>query len=98
VRAAAASLAELGYNVLALPSTTRRAVRTPSRRRAASTRPRTTATTATHIPLFYDTIKGGDYRAREANVYRLAQISVDIIDQCVAQGVPFAREYGGLAG
>src|SRR5216110_813210 len=45
--------------------------------------------------LFYDTIKGGDFRAREANVYRLAQISVNIIDQCVAQGVPFAREYGG---
>jgi succinate dehydrogenase / fumarate reductase flavoprotein subunit len=46
--------------------------------------------------LFYDTVKGGDYRGREANVYRLAQISVEIIDQCVAQGVPFAREYGGL--
>jgi succinate dehydrogenase / fumarate reductase, flavoprotein subunit len=46
--------------------------------------------------LFYDTVKGGDYRAREANVYRLAQVSVNIIDQCVAQGVPFAREYGGL--
>src|SRR4051794_8104790 len=46
--------------------------------------------------LFYDTVKGGDYRAREANVYRLAQISLNIIDQCVAQGVPFAREYGGL--
>lgn len=46
--------------------------------------------------LFYDTIKGGDFRAREANVYRLAQLSVKIIDQCVAQGVPFAREYGGL--
>jgi len=46
--------------------------------------------------LFYDTIKGGDFRAREANAYRLAQLSVDIIDQCVAQGVPFAREYGGL--
>jgi succinate dehydrogenase / fumarate reductase flavoprotein subunit len=46
--------------------------------------------------LFYDTIKGGDYRSREANVYRLAEISVQIIDQCVAQGVPFAREYGGL--
>src|ERR1700728_4876950 len=45
--------------------------------------------------LFYDTVKGGDFRAREANVYRLAQNSVDIIDQCVAQGVPFAREYGG---
>src|SRR5215208_2249441 len=46
--------------------------------------------------LFYDTIKGGDYRSREANVYRLAQTSVSIIDQCVAQGVPFAREYGGV--
>lgn len=46
--------------------------------------------------LFYDTIKGGDFRAREANVYRLAEISLNIIDQCVAQGVPFAREYGGL--
>lgn len=46
--------------------------------------------------LFYDTVKGGDYRSREANVYRLAQVSVNIIDQCVAQGVPFAREYGGL--
>ena len=46
--------------------------------------------------LFYDTIKGGDFRSREGNVFRLAQISVDIIDQCVAQGVPFAREYGGL--
>src|SRR3954470_14928855 len=46
--------------------------------------------------LFYDTIKGGDFRSREANVYRLAQISVNIIDQCVAQGVPLAREYGGM--
>src|SRR5690606_9479464 len=46
--------------------------------------------------LFYDTIKGGDYRAREAHVYRLAEVSVNIIDQCVAQGVPFAREYCGL--
>src|SRR5678810_625889 len=46
--------------------------------------------------LFYDTVKGGDYRAREANVYRLAEVSAAIIDQCVAQGVPFAREYGGL--
>ena len=45
--------------------------------------------------LFYDTIKGGDYRAREANVYRLAEVSANIIDQCVAQGVPFGREYGG---
>ena len=48
------------------------------------------------LRLFYDTIKGGDFRAREANVYRLAQISVNIIDQCVAQGVPFNREYDGL--
>src|SRR5215207_6534267 len=46
--------------------------------------------------LFYDTLKGGDYRSREANVHRLAEVSVNIIDQCVAQGVPFAREYGGL--
>src|SRR5919108_5184164 len=46
--------------------------------------------------LFYDTVKGGDYRSRESNVHRLAQVSVEIIDQCVAQGVPFAREYGGL--
>src|SRR5207344_337308 len=46
--------------------------------------------------LFYDTIKGGDFRAREANVHRLAEVSLNIIDQCVAQGVPFAREYGGL--
>src|SRR6266446_6563574 len=45
--------------------------------------------------LFYDTVKGGDFRAREANVHRLAELSVNIIDQCVAQGVPFAREYGG---
>src|SRR5206468_7128059 len=46
--------------------------------------------------LFYDTVKGGDFRSREGNVYRLAQLSLNIIDQCVAQGVPFAREYGGL--
>src|SRR5438067_8458507 len=46
--------------------------------------------------LFYDTLKGGDFRSREANVYRLAEVSLNIIDQCVAQGVPFAREYGGL--
>ena len=58
---------------------------------------RTTRTTATRVyRLFYDTIKGGDFRAREANVYRLAEVSANIIDQCVAQGVPFAREYGGL--
>src|SRR6187399_3643767 len=48
--------------------------------------------------LFYDTVKGGDFRARESNVYRLAELSVNIIDQCVAQGVPFAREYSGLLG
>ena len=60
-------------------------------------RRRTTRTTATgSYRLFYDTVKGGDFRAREANVYRLAEVSVNIIDQCVAQGVPFAREYGGL--
>ena len=46
--------------------------------------------------MFYDTVKGGDYRSRESNVYRLAEVSANIIDQCVAQGVPFAREYGGL--
>ena len=46
--------------------------------------------------MFYDTVKGGDFRAREANVHRLAEVSNNIIDQCVAQGVPFAREYGGL--
>ena len=73
-----------------------RAAPTPSPRRAASTPPRTTRTTATRVwRLFYDTIKGGDFRAREANVYRLAEVSNNIIDQCVAQGVPFAREYGG---
>jgi succinate dehydrogenase/fumarate reductase cytochrome b subunit len=78
-------------------SRTRRAAPTRSPRRAASTPPRTTRTTATAIyRLFYDTVKGGDFRAREANVHRLAEVSVDIIDQCVAQGVPFAREYGGL--
>ena len=58
---------------------------------------RTTRTTVTAIfRLFYDTVKGGDFRSREANVYRLAQLSLNIIDQAVAQGVPFAREYGGL--
>ncbi len=78
------------------PFSTVRAARTVSPRRAASTPPRTTRTTATRCTaLFYDTIKGGDYRSREANVYRLAEVSVDIIDQCAAQGVPFAREYGG---
>ncbi len=99
--AGASAAASLGRARLpgrgASPSTTARAARTASPPRAASTRRRTTATTATAcMRLFYDTIKGGDYRAREANVYRLAQVSVNIIDQCVAQGVPFAREYGGL--
>ena len=76
---------------------TARAAPTASPPRVASTRPRTTRTTATaSYRLFYDTIKGGDFRSREANVYRLAQVSANIIDQCVAQGVPFAREYGGL--
>ena len=78
-------------------SMTRRGARTRSPPRAGSTPPRTTATTATAIfRLFYDTIKGGDFRSREANVYRLAQVSNEIIDQATAQGVPFAREYGGL--
>jgi succinate dehydrogenase / fumarate reductase flavoprotein subunit len=94
---AAASLAELGYNVLAFTFH-------DSPRRAHSIAAQGGINAAKNYRndgdsiyrLFYDTIKGGDYRAREANVYRLAQISVDIIDQCVAQGVPFAREYGGL--
>ncbi len=71
--------------------------RTRSPPRAASTPRRTTRRTATpSYRLFYDTVKGGDYRSRESNVYRLAEVSANIIDQCVAQGVPFAREYGGL--
>src|SRR5262249_30638225 len=62
-----------------------------------TTPPKNSKTAGDSAPrLFYDTIKGGDFRAREANVHRLAEVSVDIIDQCVAQGVPFAREYGGL--
>ena len=62
-----------------------------------STPPKIIKMTETSIHrLFYDTVKGGDFRSREANVYRLAQVSTNIIDQCVAQGVPFAREYGGL--
>ena len=74
----------------------RPAARTPSPRRAASTPPRIIRTTETAFTASSTTpSKGGDFRAREANVYRLAQISVNIIDQCVAQGVPFAREYGG---
>ncbi len=94
---AAASLAELGYNVLNF-------CLQDSPRRAHSIAAQGGINAAKNYPndgdsvwrLFYDTVKGGDYRAREANVYRLAQVSVNIIDQCVAQGVPFAREYGGL--
>jgi succinate dehydrogenase / fumarate reductase flavoprotein subunit len=94
---AAASMGELGYNVLSFCFQ-------DSPRRAHSIAAQGGINAAKNYQndgdsvwrLFYDTIKGGDYRSREANVYRLAQISVDIIDQCVAQGVPFAREYGGL--
>ncbi len=94
---AAASLAELGYKVKAFCFH-------DSPRRAHSIAAQGGINAAKNyrndgdsvFRLFYDTIKGGDYRAREANVHRLAEVSVNIIDQCVAQGVPFAREYGGL--
>ncbi|MCS6822120.1 MAG: fumarate reductase/succinate dehydrogenase flavoprotein subunit [Microscillaceae bacterium] len=94
---AAATLAELGYNVKAFCFQ-------DSPRRAHSIAAQGGINAAKNYKndgdsvfrLFYDTIKGGDYRSREANVYRLAEVSVNIIDQCVAQGVPFAREYGGL--
>src|SRR6476469_3629633 len=94
---AAATLAELGYNVKAFCFQ-------DSPRRAHSIAAQGGINAAKNYQndgdsvfrLFYDTIKGGDYRAREANVYRLAEVSTNIIDQCVAQGVPFAREYGGL--
>jgi succinate dehydrogenase flavoprotein subunit len=94
---AASSLGELGYNVLSFCIH-------DSPRRAHSIAAQGGINAAKNYQndgdsiqrLFYDTIKGGDYRSREANVYRLAQLSVNIIDQCVAQGVPFAREYGGL--
>ncbi len=93
---AAASLAELGYNVTVLTYH-------DSPRRAHSISAQGGINAAKNYPndndsvyrLFYDTLKGGDYRAREANVYRLAEVSNNIIDQCVAQGVPFAREYSG---
>ncbi|MEJ2081731.1 MAG: FAD-binding protein, partial [Acidobacteriota bacterium] len=93
---AAASLAELGYNVKAFCIH-------DSPRRAHSIAAQGGINAAKNYPndndsiwrLFFDTIKGGDFRSREANVYRLAQVSNNIIDQCVAQGVPFAREYGG---
>src|SRR5512132_1476974 len=95
--AAAATLSELGYNVKCFCFQ-------DSPRRAHSIAAQGGINAAKNYQndgdsiyrLFYDTIKGGDFRAREGNVYRLAQISVNIIDQCVAQGVPFAREYGGL--
>src|SRR5580765_8546246 len=94
---AAASLAELGYKVKCFCFQ-------DSPRRAHSIAAQGGINAAKNYQndgdsiyrLFYDTIKGGDFRAREANVYRLAQVSVNIIDQCVAQGVPFARDYGGL--
>jgi succinate dehydrogenase / fumarate reductase flavoprotein subunit len=94
---AAAALGELGYNVVSFCIQ-------DSPRRAHSIAAQGGINAAKNYQndgdsirrLFYDTIKGGDYRSREANVYRLAQLSVNIIDQCVAQGVPFAREYGGL--
>ncbi|WP_437903762.1 fumarate reductase/succinate dehydrogenase flavoprotein subunit [Sorangium sp. So ce327] len=95
--AASATLAELGYNVKSFCFQ-------DSPRRAHSIAAQGGINAAKNYQndgdsiyrLFYDTVKGGDYRAREANVYRLAQISVNIIDQCAAQGVPFAREYGGV--
>ncbi|MBG38212.1 MAG: succinate dehydrogenase flavoprotein subunit [Flavobacteriales bacterium] len=94
---ASASLAEMGYNVKAF-------CYQDSPRRAHSIAAQGGINAAKNYQndgdsiyrLFYDTVKGGDYRAREANVYRLAEVSVNIIDQCVAQGVPFARDYGGL--
>ncbi len=94
---AAASLAELGYNVKTF-------CYQDSPRRAHSIAAQGGINASKNYPndgdsvyrLFYDTIKGGDYRSREANTYRLAEVSANIIDQCVAQGVPFAREYGGL--
>ena len=94
---AAASLAELGYNVKAFTfhDSPRRAHSIAAQGGINAAKNYQNDGDSVHR-LFYDTIKGGDYRAREANVYRLAQVSVDIIDQCVAQGVPFAREYGGL--
>jgi succinate dehydrogenase / fumarate reductase flavoprotein subunit len=94
---AAASLAELGYQVTSLcyHESPRRAHSIAAQ--GGINAPKNYANDGDSIyRLFYDTIKGGDYRAREANVFRLAQISNSIIDQCVAQGVPFAREYGGL--
>ncbi len=94
---AAASLGELGYNVIALSyhESPRRAHSIAAQGGINAPKNYTNDGDSVYR-LFYDTVKGGDYRAREANVYRLAQVSGSIIDQCVAQGVPFAREYGGL--
>jgi len=94
---ASASLAELGYNVktFCIQDTPRRAHSIAAQGGINAAKNYTNEGDSIWR-LFYDTIKGGDFRAREANVYRLAQISNNIIDQCVAQGVPFARDYGGL--
>ena len=94
---AAATLAELGYNVKTF-------CYQDSPRRAHSIAAQGGINAAknyqgdgdSNYRLFYDTVKGGDYRSRESNVYRLAEVSANIIDQCVAQGVPFAREYGEM--
>jgi succinate dehydrogenase / fumarate reductase flavoprotein subunit len=95
--AAAATLSELGYNVkcFCFQDSPRRAHSIAAQGGINAAKNYRNDGDSIHR-LFYDTVKGGDFRAREANVYRLAQISVEIIDQCVAQGVPFAREYGGL--
>jgi succinate dehydrogenase / fumarate reductase flavoprotein subunit len=94
---AAASLAELGYNVKAFcfQDSPRRAHSIAAQGGINAAKNYQNDGDSTYR-LFYDTIKGGDYRSREANVYRLAEVSANIIDQCVAQGVPFARDYGGL--
>jgi len=94
---ASASLAELGYNVktFCIQDTPRRAHSIAAQGGINAAKNYTNEGDSIWR-LFYDTIKGGDFRAREANVYRLAQVSNNIIDQCVAQGVPFARDYGGL--
>ena len=94
---AAASLAEMGYNVKAFcfQDSPRRAHSIAAQGGINAAKNYQNDGDSTYR-LFYDTVKGGDYRSREANVHRLAEVSGDIIDQCVAQGVPFAREYGGL--
>ncbi len=94
---AAATLGELGYNVkcFCFQDSPRRAHSIAAQGGINASKNYRNDGDSTHR-LFYDTVKGGDFRARESNVYRLAQVSVDIIDHCVAQGVPFAREYGGL--